>query len=442
MDETYQMIGCIDFQTDSYAISVPVLRKQNSNYVYIPKTDHHFIVTDFYEVKELGYKVHYLLQERPVSISSKTPIPIIEAGNVYVVDADWTDAEIRTNHPRLGHEAIKAFVSLRTRMATKSVGVAHGEIEADIQDLLSNPARSRYWVSKFAALVRSAFESGDPPESLIRMMEDARLKWIEKYSTKTPVKLVTQLMQVPSLALQADPAKKVLLRRFERILGAKGIFVPRVELMAYEQLFPEGILPAIRADSDGQYDYWRRGGEIGKRINAQVYNFLHPADVTKSRIANPALWSLGELDRILRLFKVLGGDDHLLEQASGYFYPLYELLLADVRDFASDRYVWTSALSGRVNQRFINDASKLANLPLLNRLPKTEEWMKIIGAVLDSFRKLIVLAKIVRPHLRLSEDGEVAFEGVDYALVEALKKVYATKHPAAISSLLQAGNVK
>ncbi|TCU18782.1 hypothetical protein [Rhizobium sullae] len=442
MDETYQMIGCIHFETDSYAISIPVLHKQRSNYVYIPKTDHHFIVTDFYEIEELGYKVYYLAEKRPISICQKTPIPIIEAGHAYILEADWTDAEICANHPRLGREAVKAFISLRTRMAAKSAKVAHGEVESAIQDLLAEPVRSRYWISKFAALVRSAFESGQPPEFLVRMMDDARFKWIEKYSTKTSLKLVTQLMEIPNLALKAGAAKRVLLKRFEGILGTKGIFVPSGELIAYEQLFPEGILPAIRADAEDQYDYWRRGSQIGKMVNDQMYALLNPADGTQSRKHEPARWSIAELDRVLSFFTVLGGDDHLMEQAAGFFHPLYDVLLSDLQASTSNRYEWTSALSGRVSERFLYGLSEITDIVPVNRAPETDEWMRIIGAVLESFRKLIVLAKIIRPPLRKKNGDEVAFEGLDHALFDALRKVYITKNPAAINSLLQVHHLK
>lgn len=440
MHETYQMVGCIDFETDSYAISIPVLHKERSNYIYIPETDHHFIVTDFYEIEELGHRVRYLPKKQPVTISKKTPVPIIEGDNVYLVDPDWSDVEIRSNHPQLGMEALKAFVSLRSRMAAKSAEIAHEEIGADIEDLLVDPVRSRYWISKFAALVRSAFESGQPSESLVRMMEDTRLKWLEKFSTKTSLKLVTQMMQIPNLTLEAKAAKRVLLNRFEGILSTKGIFAPRSELIAYEEMFPEGILPAIRADSEDQYDYWRRGGQIGKMVNDQMYALLNPADATQSRKYDPAAWSLAELDRFLRFFRVLGGDDHLLEQAASFFATVHEVLLVDLHSVLSlpNRYRWTSALAGRdVSLDFLRDLAQVTDkVPHENR-PEGEDWMKIIDEVVGSFRKLTVLTKIVRPSLRARPDEEIAFKEFDHVLIDALLQAQRTRRLSGVASILK-----
>ncbi|MDW5314498.1 hypothetical protein [Rhizobium sp. PL01] len=438
MDETYEMVGCIDFETDSYAISLPVLQKPRSNYVYIPKTDHHFIVIDFYEIDELNYRVHYLEDRMSVSISKKTPIPVLEAGHAYIIDADWTDAEVYARHPRLGGEAIKAFISLRSRMAAKTRSVAHGEVEAGIQDLLGNPVRSKYWISKFSALVRSAFESGDPSGELLKMMENARLRWIEKYSTKTSLKLVTQLMQVQNLTLQASDAKKVLLTRFEGILTTKGIYIPKAELAAYKELFPHGILPAIRDDAKDHYDYWSRGGQIGKLVNDQVYTLLNPADASQSRKHDPDRWSLLELERILLFFTVLGGDDHLLEQAGSFFHPLYEVLLADLLDYASDRYDWTSALAGRVRKGFLHGLSEITDMVPVDRVPENDEWMRIIAVILENLRKIEVLAKIVRPPLRSRDTQEVGIKGIDYSLFDALRKVYVTKNLQHIDVLRKA----
>ncbi|WP_242216862.1 hypothetical protein [Shinella zoogloeoides] len=432
------MVGCIDFETDSYAISIPVLQKQRSNYVYIPKTDHHFIVTDFYEIEELNYRVHYLDEQMPVTISKKTPVPILEAGRAYIIDADWNDTEVYANHPRLGKEAVKAFISLRSRMGAKSADVAHVEVEAGIQDLLGTPVRSKYWISKFSALVRSAFTSGQPSGELLRTMEDARLRWIEKYSTKTTLKLVLQLMQVQHLTLQASQARKILLRRFEGILATKGIYIPKSELIAYKELFPEGILPAIRADAEDHFDYWARGGQIGKLVNDQVYTLLNPVDQSQSRKHEPGKWSLPELERILLFFTVLGGDDHLLEQAGGFFHPLYDVLLADLEHYASDRYEWTSALSGRVRQGFLDDLSRITDIVPTDRAPEDDEWMKIIGVVLNNLRKLEVLARIVRLPLRSRDSQEVAIKGIDYRLFDALKKVHLARNVRQIDVLLKA----
>lgn len=438
MDESYEMVGCIDFGTDSYAISIPVLQKQRSNYVYIPKTDHHFIVTDFYEIEELNYRVHYLDERMPVSISKKTPVPILEAGRAYIIDADWPDAEVYSKHPQLGREAIKAFISLRSRMAARSAETAHGEVETGIQDLLSNPIRSKYWISKFSALVRSAFESGEPPESLVRMMEDARIKWIEKYSAKTTLKMVTKLMQVQNLTLQAGQAKKILLKRFEGIIATKGIYIPKSELLAYKELFPEGILPAIRADAEDHFDYWGRGGQIGKQVNDQVYRLLNPVDHSQSRKHESDRWSLAELERILLFFKVLGGDDHLLEQAGAFFSPLYDALFADIQDYASDRYEWTSALSGRARQGFLDNLAEMTKNVPTDRFPEDDEWMHVIGIILENLRKLEVLARIVRPPLRNRDGHEVAIKGIDYRLFDTLRKVYLTRNRKHIEELLKA----
>jgi hypothetical protein len=267
-------------------------------------------------------------------------------------------------------------------------------------------------------------------------MENARLRWIEKYATKTSLKLVTQLMQVGGLELHADAAKKILLKRFEGLFNTKGIYISRAELIAYEEMFPSGILPAIRSDADGDYDYWRRGGEISKKVNDQIYRLIH-FGYNGSRANSPERWSTSELERILRLFVVLGGDDHLLEQAAAYFLPLRQILLSDLAACTANRYDWPPALSGQANRRFVNNVCDLIDVPRFDRAPSREEWLRLIGAVIDAFQKLITLAKIVSPHLRHRSDQEIAFKELDHALLDALTQVLRTRKPEAINTILQ-----
>ncbi|ATN36749.1 hypothetical protein ACO34A_23460 (plasmid) [Rhizobium sp. ACO-34A] len=421
MDNSYEMIGCLDFETNSYAISVPVLRSNRSNYLYIPKTDHHFIVTDFYEVEELGYKIHYIHERRLVSISQKTPVPILDGGSVYIVDADWTDAEIRGNCPGMDNETVKAFVSLRARIAAKSTKVVYDQIGNDIEDLLVDPVRSKYWISRFSALVRSAFESGRPDSTLVEMMEAARLTWMEKYATKTSLKLVTDLMQVQNLTLQGAAAKKILLRRFEGILMTKGINLPATELQAHRKLFPEGILPAIRAEGD-QYEYWRRGTAICKMVNDQLYKLLNPSGSLNRPATDTSKWSLSELKRLLSIFEVLGGDDLLLDQAAGFFQPLFDTFLENLDDVVGNREDWRRVIhANRSGWIFKDTLSRIFSFHPERRPASEEDWLKLFAKIDIHVRKTVILQKIISPHLRKVPEDDIAFDSLDYNLLHAMK---------------------
>lgn len=440
MDDYYHLSGCIDFLTDSYAISIPVLRKQNSNYTYIPKTDRNFIITDFYEISSLDYQVHYL-PERKVSISEKTPVPILFGGSAYVLDADWSESEIRRHCPSLGTEAIKAFLSLRKRLADIPVDVVREEVAREFEDLLKHPTRSQYWISRLGALVRSAYEGGEPDQVMRATMDDARGRWLERFSTKASLKLVMQILNIPHMKMPEHVAKRVLLKRFEGLISRKGIFLPGSEIAAHSEIFPEGILPAIRAVND-QYDYWRMGDKISKLVNDQLYELFRRGDDESedNTRQNPDRWSLTELRRFLEFFKVIGSDDFLLDRAAYAFHPVYSHLVSKLKGVLANRYEWTKALRHeRINGVFQDELSNYSTLfPGSIRLPD-ELWLEVIGRILVDYRKAVVLQKIVRPHVRRTPDEEIAFEEFDHVLIDGLIDAFQQRKLSIVHSML---NVK
>ncbi len=442
MDDAYHLSGCIDFPAELYAISIPILRKKNSNYTYIPKTDHNFIIVDFYEITTLGYQVHYL-PERKVCLSEKTPVPILYNGTAYLLDVEWSEAEIRSNFPDLGNEPIKAFLSLRSRLAETPVTVVRDEIAQELEDLLKHPTRSQYWISKLGALVRSTVESGESNDLVLSAMQDARERWLDQFSTKATLKLVKQILNIPNLKMQEGAAKRVLLKRFESLVARKGIYLPATEIEPYREMFPEGILPAIRAVND-HYEYWRMGDKISKLVGDQLYELFQGTDdldAENSRL-NPDRWSLSELRRFLEFFMVLGSEDFLLDRAAYSFQPVYAHLISKLSGVLTNRYEWTAALQ----REYMNEDFKeeLANYSLAFPsgiyLPE-ETWLELIGRILADFKKAIVLRKIVWPHLREIDDEDIAFEEFDHVLIDGLAKARAQQDLSLVLSVLKVKNL-
>lgn len=440
MDDRYNLFACIDFGTDSYSISVPVLRRRNSNYVYIPKSDHFFIVLDFFEILDLGYAIKHVdaKDERPVQIGQKAPVPIVDDGNVYVLDPEWTETEIRTWLPNLGNEAVKAFLSLRSRMGTAPVPAEHLDIRAAMDDLLTEPVRSRYWISKFSALVRSAFARGVPPPDLLERVENARLRWLDKFSAKSSLKLVQGVLEIPHLKLQPSSANRVMLHRFESMLMTKGIFISRTELRAYERMFPEGIFDAIKQETGGQYEFWSRRNAISEFVAAQVYELVYPSDSTQGRIYDPSRWTIGELSSLLLFFEVVAGKDTGLDNSRQYFHPLFEKCLEQVQLFLGDRYRLSSAVFRTQPPApwYVREILGALRLSASEFPDRSEEWLDVLRDVVELYRKLVVVSKIVRPNTADLPDDDVALEGIDYTLLAAVSNALSTGNISSLRTIL------
>ncbi|ESZ01867.1 hypothetical protein [Mesorhizobium sp. LNHC209A00] len=442
MDDRYDLMACIDFDADSFAISIPILKRRNSNYSYIPKTDSFFNVLDFYEVLDLGYSLKHVdaSDERPVQIGHKAPVPILENGSVHVLDPEWTEGEIRSRLPRLGNEAVKAFLSLRSRIGSAGFTPAdHADINAAMDDLLSQPVRSRYWISKFSALVRSTFDRGTPPPDLLEKVEAARLNWLEKFSAKSSLKLVQGILEIPHLKLQPTSANRVMLHRFEGMLLTKGIFISRTELRAYEGMFPDGIFEAIKQETGGQYDFWSRRNAISEFIAQQTYEHVYPTDSTQGRIHEPDRWTVGELSALLLFFDVVAGEDTGLDNSRQYFHPLFDKCLEQVQMVLGDRYRLTNVVfrTQPPPPWFLRDLMEVLQIVASQFPSNPDQWLDNLRDVIELHRKLVVVSKIVRPNTSTLDDADVVFEGIDYSLLAAVNNAVSTRNVSALRAVLK-----
>lgn len=437
MHDTYEFFGCIDFRTDSYAISVPLLKREGSNYIYVPKTDQNFIVTDFYEMLDIGYDVQPISVSdyREISIGQKTPVPILESGHVFVIDPEWSDDEIRSRYPDLGTEAFKAFISLRSRMAGKAPQVNHDEVGVGLDDLLSDPVRSRYWISRYSALVRSAFETGDPPASLKKRLEEARLQWLEKFASKTSLKHIKVMLELPHMPLDQDARRRVLMTRFERLLLAKGIFIPTVELRAYAQMFPDGILLSLFDDDDDRIPHWQRHQTLSRFLSDQMFELTQKPAASEPRGADPDKWPKAEVDRLLEFFTALTRDSYRLDEPCKYLLPLFQRCLQSIKLRTAKRHALINAIESRDDRA--GNGWDYFDLGWSEHVHDYEvDWIEAVKKLIDDYDKLIAVSKIVRPLTRSQAESEIAFPGVDHALIDALRTAYRNKNLRSLRGLL------
>lgn len=437
MHDTYEFFGCIDFRTDSYAISVPLLKRDGSNYVYVPKTDHNFIVIDFYEMLDIGYDVRPLsfADYREVSIGQKAPVPILENGHVFVVDTELSDDELRGRHPNLGTEAFKAFISLRSRMAAKPPQVSHDEIGVGLDDLLSDPVRSRYWISRFSALVRSAFEAGDPPASLKERLEDARLQWLEKFASKTSLKHIKAMLELPHMPLGHDGRRRVLMKRFERLLLSKGIFVPTVELRAYAQMFPDGILFPLFDDDDDKTPSWQRHQTLSRFLSDQMFELTQRPVGGEPRGDDPDKWPKAEVERLLEFFTALTAESYRMDEPCRYLLSLFQNCLGSIKLRTAKRHALIHAIESNHDRR--GNERVYFDLGWSEHVHDYEvDRIEAVKKLIDDYDKLIVVSKIVRPLTRKQPERDIAFPGVDHALIDALRTAYRNKNLKSLRGLL------
>lgn len=442
MLDRYDLFGCIDFQTGTYAITVPLLRRRNSNYTYVPKTDNHFIVLDFYEIPDIAYDVKSVdsVDERQVSIGEKSPVPIVQDGDVFIVDPDWNEADIRSKMPRLRNEAIKAFLSLRSRMAqTAPVQTGEADITEAVDDLLSQPVRSRYWISKFSALVRSTFERGDPSQELISKFESGRLRWLDRFSAKSSLKLVQGMLEVPQLKLQPESVNRVMLQRFERMLLTKGIHISRTELRAYAVMFPNGIFDAIKQETGGQFEFWSRRNAISEHVVDQTHELVYPADSTQTRIHEPSRWSVGELSSLLMFFDVVARSDTALDNSRQMFIPLFNKCLEQVQQFLGDRYQLSNAVfrPRDAPSWLLSEMFRALDMRVVQVPPSSERWLETLRGITELHRKLLAVSKIARPNTTGLDDKDIVFEGIDYVLLDAVNQAVATRSLNPLRAILQ-----
>ena len=426
----YELFACIDFETDSYAISVPLLKRAGSNYTYIPKTDHNFMVTDFYEMMEIGYPLSHLNIEDQVyvSIGELAPVPILENGTIFVVDPAWSADEIRSKHPRLGTDAFKAFISLRTRMAAKPLDQIHEEIGHSLDELLEDPVRSRYWISRYSALVRSAFAAGKPSQQLEQRMQDARELWLTKFGSKTSLKHVQALIDLKLMPLDETKRNRILTQRFERLLLTKGLYLPISELRAYGALFPSGILSSL-FKYDHEPPAWQRLQTLSRFLSNQVYDLTQRIVDGAPRGDVPDRWNIEEVERVLTFFTTVSGDTYDLDEPAKYFLPIFQNLLATIREKTANRSLLISV---------IEDSARSQHHSHFYLGEFAHNWKYGIRKLLEEYEKLVVLSKIVRPVTRHLPSDEILISGIDYLLIEALRKSLQTNDLRPLRDLMTA----
>lgn len=391
---------------------------------------------DVYQFMSTSYRIQTLMEELPINIGEKTPIPIIENSGVFFVDPDWTEIEIRQFHKDLSNEAVKAFVSLRTRLAIKAQESAQDNFSLQIDELLKEPVSSKYWVSRFRALVRSAFQANRPPEALVEQMKSVRDDWLKRFATKMSLPMVQLLCDLSEIPLTDEGRKKVLLHRFEQRFASKGIRLPKSELADHKRLFPEGIVSAISDDSLDRPEYWARTSAIGKLVDDQLFHVFDTR--SELEVDDPRKWSISELERLLLLFEVLDGNTYLFESAGTRFEPIRIVVLNQLLDLMSSRYEWTNALSGRdYSAYFLRYRENLLEIPSAEGFRDIERLINIIAGVERLYKKLTVLTKIIRPPARKKADSELVFPELDHALLDVLLEAHRKKDPIHILTLLK-----
>lgn len=430
MLDSYELFGCINFRTDSYAISIPLLKKQAANYFYVPKTDNFFNIIDFYEVLDVEYEfIEFpVADKRMVELGQKTPVPIIENDQVLLIDPTWSADEIRQNYPKIETETLKAFISLRARLAEISAVDSQLLIEHDIDELLEKPVRSKYWISKFRALISAAHESGQPSENLSNKIEEARLLWLEKFATKSSLGLVLGVLDTPHLQIDADKRLSMLVRRFERILLEKGLHLPRADLNAVGDLFPDGLLKAIERDSADQFQRWDRLSAISRFVAQQVFHRFTSTHMSEEEIHNPSQWTVSELKLYLRFYRIIASDDYWLDDSSKYFSQLFHESLGLIEIISMYKYQFVNMI---MDGHITNGSQEV--MELLGRLDirgphSNDYWLHVLRDILIEYEKLFVVSKIVRPSTRKHPNKEIAFDAVDHNFMDTIKRAYQSKN--------------
>ncbi|MEJ1117076.1 hypothetical protein V9K92_01115 [Phyllobacterium sp. CCNWLW109] len=423
MDDEYELVGCVDFETTTYAISVPVLQKRNSNYSFIPKTDGHFIVLDFYVLEESGYKIRYLHSKlkRHVRIGSKTPVPIIDGDNTFILDPEIPEQEIRIENPLLGEAPLKAFISLRQRMADAAINrtSAFNPFTTEI----SEPVRSRYWVSKFAALLTSVHQDGDPDAIISSTADEIRKQWFERFASKATFQMVDGLLNTPFRPLPHDEQIQILLNRFDAIFQLKGLYISGQDLAGYEKRFPEGIISKTKQMEDGPaYRAWRMDDQYSNIIRSQLTRRWHAENSHQNGDAL-AVWPKQDVMRTFRVIRVVAADEAYLNSA---IQPLVEMV-----DMAADKLNDIAGCIDDLSMMRLNGRSQLLKAlenifgaGVINAFTSSwdeDKYNNIIDRVLDYYDKALILTQATSPDLRKIETAEIGVNGVNPAVFETIR---------------------
>lgn len=433
------MEACIDFTTDSFAISIPILYKPSSNYVFIPKTNHHFRVVDFYEVSELGYELAFLEPSlhRKIRIGEKTPVPIISSRKVFVLDPDWSEEDIRRHCPELDDIAVKAFLSLRSRVTEVPVERAMQDIETDFLDLLETPSTSKYWTSKFSALIRATFDTGQPAPELLDRISEARKVWLTKFSTKTTLKQIKAVTDTQPFPLGEKKTNAVLMARVEGILLSKGINTPLTEVTAAKAIAKNKLWEIYDEEIEIDRAASRREA-ISKLIADQLFELSNRHHDGHPRGFDLSKWQRPELQRILRFFEVFGDTFHKIDEGCRYLLPLYQASLSLVQRLTVNRYILINGLLSQNGIEIPKDTLEALGFPIDGDYRFHEDRLEVVKAIVSQYEKLVLISKIARPNTRAIPGSEIGFPGVDHALIDALLKVRQSDDFFAIQGLLVA----
>ena len=416
MNLSYEMKGCVSFEGSDLVFSVPILTDRGSNRVFIPKTDNHFNVLDFYEMEDIEYPIHWLhpKQFESVRIGNKCPVPLMVGGTAFIINPADDAHAIRQEHPTLNDSAVKAFVSLRERMrlAAQDMPLEDWHTIHRFPEELIRPVRSRYWISKFAAHVRSVHEDKTTINpAWIESANSARNKWIDMFAHKAPFRMIKDLFDVHELPMSKLEQDRVFITRFDNLFRAKWFNIESPEISGYEARFPQGIINAAKSFDEGaSYTAWNMQAEYSRIIDSHCRNL-------RARYApdtGDSVWNLSFLDltRILRVIKLLAADEFYFEDA---LYPLKDIFHSGTNSLMT----MLNALDGILKpEKRTNRKLDLLAISLFGAgagFPYEEDYFSVkFGEMLhDYHRKLLMLYQIINPHLRLLKLREIAIEGID-----------------------------
>lgn len=418
MNFQYDLKGCISFDETEYSISIPILTERSSNRIFIPKTDVHFNVLDFYVIEDFDYPIKWLnsKQVSTVKIGDKCPVPIIVDEKVYLIDPTYDIAEIRRKHPELIEAAIKAFVSLRDRTKLSEWDF----VETFPRDL-TEPVRSRYWVSKYLAYVRSKYESSASSEFWLGTATKIRDVWIEKFAHKAQFRMVDDLFKLKELPMSHVEQDKILVARFDKLFRSKAFNIPATEVSAYEERFSEGIINAAKRFDDGAaYTAWEMQSVYSRIISTYCESL-------RSRHApgtGDLVWNITflELTKMLRVIRLLANDEFHFSSA---LYQLEEMLASgtnSLRSVADSAFGMSnySEFKRRNLQKNLIEMFGLGAGPLFLGQRANFVSDRIEEKMFDYYRKLLILNQIVHPHLRHADINEIAIEGIHVELFDRM----------------------
>ena len=222
--DSFHLTGAVEFGTSNIYCSVPVYRRNYSNYIWIPDVDREFRIIRFNSYQNISFTVSPHQVSTTTRVGDKIPLPVLDGvGNVTWLDVD-----------HIQHIGTPPNVTTLEQMTSVGRSLIERTKKSfdnySREDNIEEISSSRYWVTRFLRAIEQGSITTDERDRYVE-------QWLSSYRSKVPV---SRLGEMIVLRNKEDQVVEWCLR-LVTMLKRYGMAAPRGELARLRAAAGDGL---------------------------------------------------------------------------------------------------------------------------------------------------------------------------------------------------------